>query len=189
MDMFDGVGRRSAEKTGRFLNIGQHSLNGYERDLLFRNNRDGTFTDVAFVNAADRVEDGRGLSIADLDGDGELDLVLRNYHQPAQLLRNQGGPNHWLQLVLVGTRSNRDAVGARVHVSVAGHRQTREVHAGSAFLSQQTLVQHFGLGDARRADAVEITWPSGARTVLGPLDGDRRWRVVEGEAAATPVGR
>ena len=67
MDMFDGVGRRSAEKTGRFLNIGQHSLNGYERDLLFRNNGDGTFTDVAFVNAADRIEDGRGLSIADLD--------------------------------------------------------------------------------------------------------------------------
>jgi enediyne biosynthesis protein E4 len=189
MDMFDGVGRRSAEKTGRFLNIGQHSLNGYERDVLFRNNGDGTFTDVAFVNAADRIEDGRGLSIADLDRDGELDLVLRNYHQPAQVLRNQGGPNHWLQLVLVGSRSNRDAVGARVRVSAGGRWQTREVHAGSAYLSQQSLVQHFGLGGARQADALEVTWPSGAQTTLGALPGDRRWRVVEGDVAATPVGR
>src|SRR5262245_33448718 len=187
MDMFDGVGRRSAEKTGRFLNIGQHSLNGYERDLLFRNNGDGTFTDVAFVNAADRVEDGRGLSIADLDRDGELDLVLRNYHQPAQVLRNQGGANHWLQLVLVGSRSNRDAIGVRV--SARGHWQMREVHAGSAYLSQQSLVQHFGLGDVTRVDAVEVAWPSGERTVLGPLDGDRRWRIVEGREGAEPVLR
>jgi len=189
MDMFDGVGRRSAEKTGRFLNIGQHSLNGYERDLLFRNNGDGTFTDVAFVNAADRVEDGRGLSIADLDRDGELDLVLRNYHQPAQVLRNQGGPNHWLQLVLVGTRSNRDAIGARVRVSAGGRWQTREVHAGSAYLSQQSLVQHFGLGDVRQVDAIEVAWPSGERTALGPLAGDRRWRIVEGGEGAEPVSR
>jgi hypothetical protein len=64
----------------------------------------------------------------------------------------------------------------------------REVHAGSAYLSQQSLVQHFGLGDAPRADAVEITWPSGARTSLGPLDGDRRWRVVE-DGSAEPVRR
>jgi hypothetical protein len=189
MDMFDGVGRRSAEKTGRFLNIGQHSLNGYERDVLFRNNDDGTFTDVAFVNAADRIEDGRGLSIADLDRDGELDVLLRNYHQPAHLLRNQGGPNHWLQLVLVGSRSNRDAVGARIRLSAGGRWQTREVHAGSAYLSQQSLVQHFGLGGARQPDALEVTWPSGAQTTLGALPGDRRWRIVEGEAAATPVGR
>src|SRR5262245_25671954 len=179
MDMFDGVGRRSAEKTGRFLNIGQHSLNGYERNRLFRNNGDGTFTDVAFVNAADRIEDGRGLSIADLDRDGELDLVIRNYHQPAQLLRNQGGANHWVQLVLTGTRSNRDAVGARIRLQAGGRWQTREVHAGSAYLSQQSLVQHFGLGDARRVDTVEITWPSGARTTLPGLERDRRWLVSE----------
>ena len=179
MDMFEGVGRRSERSTGHFLNIGQHSLNGYERKVLFRNNGDGTFTDVAYVNGADRVEDGRGLSIADLDRDGELDLVMRNYHQPAQLLRNQGGPAHWIQLVLVGTRSNRDAVGARVRLRTGQRWQTREVHAGSAYLSQQSLVQHFGLGGARRADEVEIAWPSGAQTALGPLDGDRRWRVVE----------
>src|SRR5215475_7125015 len=173
MDMFEGVGRRLDQKTGTLTNIGQHSLNGYERKVLFRNNGDGTFTDVAYVNGADRIEDGRGLSIADLDRDGELDLVLRNYHQPAQLLRNQGGPAHWIQLVLVGTRSNRDAVGTRVRLRTGQRWQTREVHAGSGYLSQQSLVQHFGLGDERRADEVEIAWPSGAQTALGPLDGGR----------------
>src|SRR3989454_3827105 len=114
MDMFEGVGRRLDESTGTLLNIGQNSLNGYERKILFRNNGDGTFTDVAWVNGADRVEDGRGLSILDYDRDGQLDIVLRNFRQPAQLLHNTGGANHWLQLKLIGTRSNRDAVGARV---------------------------------------------------------------------------
>ena len=81
--MFDGVGRRQDATRGLLVNIGQHSLNGYERNVLFRNDGDGTFTDVAFVNAVDRVEDGRGLSIFDYDRDGQLDLLLRNYRQPA----------------------------------------------------------------------------------------------------------
>src|SRR5881628_1247976 len=114
MDMFEGVGRRLDQRTGSFLNLGQHSLNGRERNCLFRNNDDGTFTDVAWVNGADRVEDGRGLSVVDYDRDGRLDLVVRNYHQPAVLLHNVGPAQHWLELQLVGVRSNRDAVGARV---------------------------------------------------------------------------
>src|SRR5436309_16046693 len=119
MDMFEGVGRRLDESTGTLLNIGQNSLNGYERKVLFRNNGDGTFTDVAFVNGADGVEDGRGLSIFDYDRDGQLDLLIRNFRQPAQLLRNSGGPGHWLQLRLIGVRSNRDAVGARIRLRTA----------------------------------------------------------------------
>src|SRR5919201_3251991 len=101
MDMFDGVGRRRDQQTGQFLNIGQHSLNGYERDCLFRNNGDGTFTDVAYVNGADRVEDGRGLAVLGYERDGQLDLLLRNYRQPAQLLRNRGGRGHWIEFKLV----------------------------------------------------------------------------------------
>src|SRR5947209_20103406 len=106
MDMFEGVGRRLDQQTGSFLDIGQHSLNGRERNCLFRNNGDGTFTDVGYVNAADRVEDGRGLSVLDYDRDGQLDLLLRNYRQPAVLLHNQGRPRHWLRLKLIGVRSN-----------------------------------------------------------------------------------
>src|SRR6478672_8077319 len=109
MDMFEGVGRRLDETAGSLVSLGSHSLNGRERKVLFRNNGDGTFTDVAFVNGADRTEDGRGLSVFDYDRDGQPDLLLRNYRQPAQLLRNQGGRNHWIEVALVGVRSNRDA--------------------------------------------------------------------------------
>jgi enediyne biosynthesis protein E4 len=177
--MYDGVGRRQDKSKGQFLNIGQHSLNGRERKILFRANGDGTFTDVAWVNGADRVEDGRGLSVLDFDGDGREDLLLRNYRQPAVLLRNQGGSGHWLEVALVGVRSNRDAVGARLRLHSEAGWQTREVHAGSAYLSGSRLVQHFGLGRATQADSLEIAWPSGLRTTLGPLAADRRHTVVE----------
>jgi hypothetical protein len=177
--MFDGVGRRRDLRTGQFLNIGQHSLNGYERDCLFRNNGDGTFTDVAYVNGADRIGDGRGLAILDYDRDGQLDLVLRNYRQPVELLRNRGGRNHWITLRLVGTRSNRDAVGARIRLYTAQGWQTREVHAGSGYLSGNSLVQHFGLGAAREAQRVEIAWPSGSRTALERLAAGRLHTVTE----------
>ena len=83
---------------------------------------------------------------------------------------------------LVGTRSNRDAVGARIELSTAAGRQVRTVTAGSGYLSAQSLVQHFGLGSATQADRIAIAWPSGAETVIGPLAGDRRWVVVEGSA-------
>jgi hypothetical protein len=184
MDMFDGVGRRQDQVSGQFLDIGQHSLNGRERNCLFRNNGDGSFTDVAWVNDADRIEDGRGLSVVDLDRDGRLDLVLRNYRQPAQVLHNVGGGGHWLALELVGVRSNRDAVGARLRVRTGTHWQTREVTAGSGFLSGSTLVQHLGLGTAVSADEIEIAWPSGGRTRLGPLAANRRYLVIEGEERA-----
>jgi hypothetical protein len=184
MDMFEGVGRRLDQRTGSFLDLGQHGLNGRERKCLFRNDGDGTFTDVGWVNDADRVEDGRGLAIFDYDQDGRLDLVLRNYHQPTELLHNEGPLRHWVELRLAGTRSNRDAVGARLRLRTAAGWQTREVHAGSAYLSGQSLVQHFGLGDATRVDALEIAWPSGERTTLGPLDADRRYLIVEGASAA-----
>jgi hypothetical protein len=179
MDMFEGVGRRAEQTSGSFLNIGQHSLNGFERKLLFRNNGDGTFTDVAWVNAADRNEDGRGLSIFDADGDGRLDILTRNYRQPAQLLRNLGGAGHWLEVKLVGTRSNRDAVGARLSLRTAAGLQTREVHAGSAFESGQSLVQHFGLGPETTA-SLDVRWPSGLHTVVPELAAGRRWTIVEG---------
>jgi len=187
MDMFEGVGRRLDQRTGSFLDIGQHSLNGRERNCLFRNDGDGTFTEVGWVNGADRVEDGRGLAIFDYDRDGRLDLVVRNYRQPAELLHNQGPARHWLEVKLVGTRSNRDAVGARLRLRTAAGWQTREVHAGSAYLSGQSLVQHFGLGDATRVEALEIAWPSGERTALAGLDADRRYLVVEGGSGAATL--
>ncbi len=189
MDMFDGVGRRLDDTDGQFLNLGQHGLNGWERNCLWRNDGDGRFTDVAYVHAADRLEDGRGLSVFDYDRDGRLDLLLRNYRQPAQLLRNQGGPHHWVELRLVGTRSNRDAVGARIRLRTARGWQTRVVGAGSGFLSTHSLVQHIGLGSEHHAEEIEVTWPSGSRTTMRTVAADRRIVIIETGAdspSATP---
>lgn len=190
MDMFDGVGRRRDQTSGQLVRIGSHTLNGYERKVLFRNNGDGTFTDVAYVDQADRIEDGRGLAVVDYDGDGQQDLILRNYRQPAQILHNTGAAsvgNHWLELKLIGTRSNRDAVGARITLTARDLRQTREVSAGSGYLSSSSLVQHFGLGHYQRVDTVVVRWPSGAESRLAGIPADQRLMLREGESEAVAV--
>ena len=185
--MFDGVGRRRDQRSGQLTDLGAHSLNGNERKCLFRNNGDGTFTDTGYANQADRNEDGRGVSIFDYDQDGQLDVLLRNYKQPAQLLHNAGGTNHWIEIKLVGTRSNRDAVGARVTVWAGGLQQTREVHAGSGYLSGSSLVQHFGLGAATRIASLHVRWPSGAEATLTDLPSDQQLMLREGNPQAVAV--
>jgi hypothetical protein len=185
MDMLEGVGRRQ-EDTGVLVDVGTRSLNGRERNVLFRNDGDGTFVDVGWVNAADRIEDGRGLAVWDYDRDGRLDLLLRNFLQPAQLLRNTGPARRWLQLRLIGIRSNRDAVGARLRVEAGGLSQTSLVNAGSGYLSARSLVQHFGLGDAPVAERVTIVWPSGHVSTLRDLPSGRRYTVIEGRDVAEP---
>jgi hypothetical protein len=187
--MFEGVGRRRDTKGGQLVSIGEKSLNGNERDCLFRNDGAGAFTDVSYVNRTDRVEDGRGVSIFDYDLDGKPDIALRNYKAPAVLLHNRESGGHWLEVKLVGTTSNRDAVGARVQLRAGSQTQVREVHAGSGYLSTSTLVQHFGLGDADRVDEVTIKWPSGATSELRGIDADERWIVREGDERAVVVER
>ena len=191
----EGVGRRLGSRTGFLLDIGTHSLNGRERNVLFRNDsrQDGdalTFTEVAWVNGADRVEDGRGVALLDADQDGALDLVLRNYRMPAGLLINRPADGHWVAFDLEGTRSNRDAIGARIRVRTGDHWQSSEVAAGGGYLSGNSLRQHFGVGDRTRIDEVSIDWPSGGRTRLLDLDVDRLHAIVEAadEEAASASG-
>jgi len=188
MDMLEGVGRRSG--TDKLFDLGQHALDGYERNGLFRNNGDGTFTNVGWVHGADREEDGRGVAIFDFDRDGRLDIVLRNYRQPAILLRNTGPKRNFISFELVGTRSNRDAVGARIRVRTADTWQTRVVTSGSGYLSASSLHQHFGLGNADTVDEVEITWPSGLRSQLFSLSANQAYRIVEDAALGSndPAG-
>jgi len=188
--MLEGVGRRLEGGDGFLLDVGEHSLNGRERNCLFRNNGDGTFLEVGFVNGADRIEDGRGLAVFDHDGDGRLDLVIRNYAQPAVLLHNRGEAGHWIGFELVGERSNRDAVGARLRLRAGERWQTRVVAAGSGYLSSSSRRQHFGLGGATRVDEVQIVWPAGTRQILRDLPADRRYRIFEGagEIGSDPGG-
>lgn len=175
----EGVGRRLGTKDGFLLDIGSHSLNGREHNVLFRNNGDKTFTEVGWINGADRIEDGRGLAIFDYDNDGRLDAVLRNYRSRALVLHNQGPSHHWIQFDLEGTRSNRDAVGARVRLRIGDQWQTRVVKAGSGYISGSSQRIHFGVGEANRVDEVQINWPSGEETQMRDLFVDRRYEIVE----------
>jgi len=150
--------------------VGENSWNGYERKCLFANVGNGKFMDVARPTGSDSIKDGRGVAIADFNGDGKLDLVINN---------NNGVPTFYLNEVQrsgnsmviklegmaqesVGSfRTNRDAIGAQVRVTIAGKTMMRQIEAGSGFAAEGMLPVHFGVGKADRIEAVEIAWPSG----------------------------
>lgn len=128
------------------------------------------------------------MAVADFNGDGRLDLAINNNNSRPSLFSNHLAAGNWLRLDLVGSDSNRDAVGARVSLTLPGGARTltRWVEAGSAYASQSAFPLHFGLGDAEAVEAVEITWPSGAVTRLegGELGVNRTLRVDEAAGVA-----
>src|ERR1019366_4800357 len=115
------------------------------------------------------------------DNDGDLDILVNNCGQAPQLLRNDGGnANHWLEIFLIGTKSNRDGVGARVTVSAGDLVLYDQRKGGMSYQSAQDPRLHFGLGQRSAIDAVEISWPSGVVTRLANLKADRILAVREG---------
>lgn len=142
--------------------VGENSWNGYERNCLFANIGGGQFMDVARPTGSDGIRDGRGVAIADFNGDGKLDMVINNNNaEPTLYLNEVQKSGNSVVIKLTGTRSNRDAIGARVRLSIAGKTMTRQVEAGSGFSAEAMLPVHFGLGRAEKIEAVEVTWPSG----------------------------
>ena len=118
-----------------------------------------------------------------------MDILVANNDDPPTLLRNSGSGNHFLNFKLIGTKSNRDAMGARLRVVAGGVSQIREIAGGGSYLSQSDLRANFGLGPATRADLVEVTWPSGAKQAFQDVEADRFWLIVEGssELARQPI--
>jgi len=133
---------------------------------LFRNNRDRTFTDITAQAGLDKLPPAsrRGAAFGDVNNDGKVDVLLLNVAGPPTLLINKtADAGHGITFKLIGTKSNRAAIGARVTLTAAGLTQIDEVRSGGSYLSQNDLRLHFGMGRAASADAVTVTWPNGAR--------------------------
>ena len=157
--------------------------NGEERNVFFANHRDGTFSDISGVAGLDFRDDSRAFALADLDGDGRLEIVLKNRSAPqVRILKNTlQGAGRSIVLRLRSDKSNRDAIGAAVTVASGSLRQTKYVQAGSGFLSQHTKELFFGLGENSGEVTASILWPSGLKQDFENLPVNSRVAIREGE--------
>ena len=170
---------------------------GFERNVCYLNNGNGTFSDVSGIVGLDFVEDGRTFALGDFDSDGRLELVLKNRNSPQLRYLKNILPDlpPAISFRLCGNKSNRDAVGAKVTVETESGRQTRILRIGSGFLAQHSKELLFGLGDARAPLQATIQWPSGLTQKLDKLPLNHRIWVEEGnppsrmEAYAKPTNR
>jgi hypothetical protein len=151
---------------------------------LFLNSGNGKFHDVASEAGGgfDMPKVGRGLAYGDFDNDGDADLLLTTNHGPAYLYRNDlANGNRSLRLRLIGTKSNRDAVGATVHVTTEGVTQSRVVRGGSSYLSQSELPLTFGVDKRDKVDRVVVNWPSGQTQEFKSVETAKRLQCTEGK--------
>jgi hypothetical protein len=131
--------------------------------LVYKNLGNGRFQDVSTDMGPGMTEkfSSRGAAFGDYDNDGDIDAVVLNMSDVPSLLRNDGGnAKNWIKIKLIGTQCNRTAIGARVRVITGKHIQMDEVHSGSSVMSQGDLRLHFGLGDAKTIDLIEVKWPT-----------------------------
>jgi len=154
-----------------------------ERRLLYHNNGNGTFTDVSAdagpgINAS---SSARGLAVGDLWNDGQLSVVINNvYATPSLLVNSVHSGNHWIAFKTVGTRSNRDGIGARISVKNGERTLVDEVRSGSSYISQNDMRVHFGLGVRTKIDSVQVRWPSGLVEHFDNLPADTIYTLKEG---------
>jgi enediyne biosynthesis protein E4 len=182
------VSKQDVYKTGLFFDpkyFGKRSWHGYERNRHLRNNGDGTFTEIGRPAGTDLLMNSRGVAVADFWNRGALDIAVAASTDKHALLKNEVGTNrHWLGVELVGTTTNRDAVGARVYIRMAGKQQMREVVLGDGYGSQSSLRQYFGLADQANVDQLIVRWPkSGTTQTFSNVAADRIIQITEGKPA------
>ena len=160
------------------------SWNGRERNTFYANNRDGTFSEISGTAGMDFPDDCRSFALADLDGDGRLEVVLKGRTAPqVRILHNSMEEiGHSVALRLRGKESNRDAIGAAVTVEAGGLRQTKYLQAGSGFLSQHTKDLHFGIGKSDAPIRAVIRWPRGRVQEFAGLPVNHRVEIEEGSS-------
>ena len=156
---------------------------------VFRNLGDGIFEEL-IEEAGPGVAAphcSRGCAFGDFDNDGDIDILIINLNEPPSLLRNdlRGTTNNWIKVKLIGTKSNRSGIGARLKCvtrsprEIKPHEQIDEVRSGGSYISQNDLRIHFGLGKAEKVDLLEIRWPSGIVQTLTSVKGDRQVQIDE----------
>jgi enediyne biosynthesis protein E4 len=159
-----------------------HDAAPYHQPMqLFRNHRDGTFEDLSSVLSDIPASSRRGVAFGDLNNDGKIDMVIMNTGEPPTVLLNQTETkNHRVLFRLIGTKSNRSAIGARMIVKAGKLTQMSEVRAGGSYISQNDPRLHFGLGTFAVMNDIEIRWPSGRIEQLHEVPADFIYNIVEG---------
>ncbi|MFN0086534.1 MAG: CRTAC1 family protein [Blastocatellia bacterium] len=160
-----------------------------QRKLFYRNLRDGSFADQS-NEAGPAIRErraSRGAAFGDYDEDGDVDVIVNDLDGPPMLLRNdseKAGAGNWIRLKLIGVKSNRGAVGARVEVKAGKLTQVDEVHAGDSYLSHSDWRLHFGLGTAATVEEIRIRWPNGATESVSGIAAGRTLTIREGRGVA-----
>lgn len=164
---------------------------GYKEPMqLFRNNHNGTFEDISKASGVFEIppESRRGAAFGDVLNDGNMDILVLNIGQPPSLLINKArNGNHRIEFQLIGTKSNRAAIGARVTITSPSFTQFNEVRGGASYLSQNDLRLHFGLGSDAAMSKVVVSWPSGQVDTLTDVSGDFIYTITEGKGITSRV--
>lgn len=167
----------------------QHLGSTYkEPRILYHNNGDGTFADISASSGTGITApaSSRGLAVGDLWNDGRISIVINNMNAPPSLLVNQvKSANHWVEIRTVGTKSNRDGIGARIRVKLPTRVLVDEVRSGSSYISNNDMRVHFGVGSVTRIEWIEVLWPSGLIERFSNLGADQIHTLKEG--SGTPV--
>ncbi|MEO8619927.1 MAG: CRTAC1 family protein [bacterium] len=167
MSKIAGANTQFFEDAATWPPFGDASLSGYELSRVYINRGVAGWVDVARSVGATDDYDGRAVALADLSSHGAMDVIVANQNQPAVLYRDTpDSTNHWIAFKLIGTRSNRSAIGAEILLEAGDLRQRRIVDGGSGFASQNERRPHFGIGAHEWVDRVIIQWPSGAKQIL-----------------------